>query len=533
MINVIALVKQSTKLFTKKQWILLFAILLLFGLTRLIKLDGFPIFSDEGIYIRWAKVAWKDATWRFISLTDGRQPLQTWATIPFLKLFESNALLAGRLFPVSAGFIALIGIMSLGRYLFGAPTALIAGFLYVITPYFLFYDRIALVDSAVNASTVWIFLLSIILARTRRLDIALILGFVSGFALLAKSSIRLYVGLALAAAVFIMWPYESNTIKGYIETIKGFLFKAASRAQKLQELFSFFVLYLISVSLAILIYNVQRLSPFLHFVEEKNKTFILTKQELFANPFDVFSHNILNIPYYIFSETGFIVAALGLVGLFLMYRRHKTEAMYFTIWLTTAYIAISFVARVLFPRYVLSLGGLLLIPAAYLIANMRTSRQQYVTLGLVLLSVVYFNYTIMFDYAKIPFPQIDRGQYLEGWPAGWGAKEIMLSMREASQTKPVLIVAEGNFGMSHDVLDTFLIPGDQIRIQPYWPLDKTQLEEHQKDLATSQVFVVFAHKRGVPADWPVELVQRYDKPGDESELLLYRLLPASPGFPNR
>ncbi|KXK10841.1 MAG: hypothetical protein UZ22_OP11002000602 [Microgenomates bacterium OLB23] len=93
-------------------------VFVLFALTRLIKLDGFPIFSDEGIYIRWAKVAWKDATWRFISLTDGRQPLQTWATIPFLKLFEHNALLAGRLFAVTAGFISLTGVITLARYLF-------------------------------------------------------------------------------------------------------------------------------------------------------------------------------------------------------------------------------------------------------------------------------------------------------------------------------------------------------------------------------------------------------------------------------
>ena len=369
MFNIFDLVKKFFKQFTRNQWIVLCAVFGLFFLTRLTKLDGFPIFSDEGIYIRWAKVAWHDATWRFISLTDGRQPLQTWATIPFLKIFESNALLGGRLFAVTAGFISLTGVVTIGRYLFGAPTALIAGFLYVITPYFLFYDRIALVDSAVNASTLWIFFLSIVLARTRRLDVALILGMVSGLALLAKSSIRLYVGLGALAVIFILFPNPINTVSAYLQSLKKLFSRSDDNFRKFQEACSFYFLYIIVVVLAVVTYNVQRLSPFLHYVEEKNKTFILTKQELLSDPFNYFSNNIVKLPYYIFAETGYIVAALGIVGLIFMYRRHKTEALYFTIWLGTAMLSISLVARVLFPRYVLSLGGLLIIPAAYVIAH--------------------------------------------------------------------------------------------------------------------------------------------------------------------
>src|SRR3990167_10829646 len=126
------------------------AISLLFFVTRLINLDKFPIFTDEGIYIRWARIAWHDATWRFISLTDGRQPLQTWATIPFLKLFPNNALFAGRLFAVFSGLLSLSGLFTASYYLFGKRTAYLTTALYIFTPYFLFHDRVALVDSTVN-----------------------------------------------------------------------------------------------------------------------------------------------------------------------------------------------------------------------------------------------------------------------------------------------------------------------------------------------------------------------------------------------
>lgn len=532
MFNIFDLAKKFIKQFSRNEWLILTAIAILFLITRFINLDKFPIFSDEGIYIHWAKVAWKDATWRFISLTDGRQPLQTWATIPFLKVFEHNALLAGRLFAVTSGFIAFLGVIATARYLFNAPTALIAGFLYVITPYFLFYDRIALVDAIVNAATIWMFLFSILLARTRRLDVALILGMVSGLALLAKSSVRLYIGLMAFAALFIIFPNPVTSIKEYLWEIKKIFTKPHTTIDKIKDIGNFYVLYIVVVAIAAAVYNVQRLSPFLHFVEEKNKTFILSKQEILTNPFNYFSHNILSLPYYIFSETGYLVAAIGIVGLVFMYKKYKTEALYFMTWLMSAILVISLVARVLFPRYVLSLGGLLIIPAAYAIANMRENAHKYIALIIVFCSVVYFNYTILFDYAKIPFPQVDRGQYLEGWPAGWGAKEIVQYARDATTKKPVIIIAEGNFGMSHDVLDVFLQPEDKIRIQPYWPLNKENLEENQKYVGEYDVLVVFAHRREFPTDWPMHLIERYDKPGNESEMSLFRLLPAG-GSPGR
>src|SRR3989344_1880841 len=118
------------------------AISLLFFVTRLINLDKFPIFTDEGIYIRWARIAWHDATWRFISLTDGRQPLQTWATIPLLKLFPDNMLFAGRLFGVLSGFAALLGLIVLTYYLFGKKASLIRrGFSFFVSLFFFFSLR--------------------------------------------------------------------------------------------------------------------------------------------------------------------------------------------------------------------------------------------------------------------------------------------------------------------------------------------------------------------------------------------------------
>jgi hypothetical protein len=105
MFNIFIILNFFKKNFTKKDLLIILFLIFIYFLNRLINLEKFPIFTDEGIYINWAKTAWHDASMRFISLTDGKQPLQTWATIPFLKLFPNHPLFAGRLFSVFTGGI--------------------------------------------------------------------------------------------------------------------------------------------------------------------------------------------------------------------------------------------------------------------------------------------------------------------------------------------------------------------------------------------------------------------------------------------
>lgn len=513
MFNVFDYISAIKKLLTRTDFLILLGLVGLFFATRLFNIDKFPIFSDEGIYVHWAKVAWRDANWRFISLTDGRQPLQTWGTIPFLKLFASNALLAGRLFSVATGFFALSGLVGLCTYLFNKRTAYIAALLYIFVPYFLFFDRMALVDSAVNGFTIWLFFLSIVLARTRRLDVALILGFVAGFGMLAKSSMRLYVALMFCSSIFFLYENHEGIMRILLTAKK----KIIGDQHKWREMINFTILYGVSVAIAFLIYNVQRLSAYFHFVSEKNKTFILTFDELKADPFNYLSHNIINVPYYIFSEMAYVVPILSIIGLVLLYRKNKTIAIYLLIWITVAYLGISTVARVLFPRYVLSIGGLLLIPAAYAIAQYTKKSTLIIVSALIVCSISYFNYTILLKPASIPFPEIDRGQYLEGWPAGWGAREIVSYVREKSPNATIL--AEGTFGMAGDVLDTFLLPTDTIALSSFWPLDEKELYANQELLKTKDVYVVFSHRDEFPSEWPLQLIQKYEKPCMKSRLL--------------
>lgn len=502
MFDILNMFSWLKKNFTKKS--VLFSTLLItaYFSMRLINLDQFPIFSDEGIYIHWSKVAWKDASWRFISLTDGKQPLQTWGTIPFLKLFPDNALLAGRLFSVSTGFIAMLGMFTLLFYLWGKRAAFIGSLLYIFTPYFLFYDRMALVDSGVNAGFIWMFFFSILLIKTLRLDVALIFGFITGFSLLAKSSARIFLALSALAPIILI---GKNIRKSF------------------QKIINYFLLFIISAVLSLLLYNIQRLSPFFHYVAEKNKTFVMTFEEFLESPFSTFFHNSKIIPYYVFSEMAWIPVVFGFIGLVILYKKDRKLFSYFLLWILIPYITIAFFSKVIYPRYLIFFGSIITILASLFLSELKKNVPYYLFYLLLFLSLLYFNFTILFRPPLLPFPEIDRGQYIEGATAAWGAKDIIDYVRMKSREKPAIVLAEGSFGLIGDVLDVFTKEGDKIFIKGYWPLDKQQLAENQKELDSNYVFAVYAQRNEFPSDWPLVPIKKYEKPGRKSTIYLFEL----------
>jgi len=427
--------------------------------------------------------------------------LQTWATIPFLKLFPNNAFLAGRLFSVFCGFFSLVGLFGLLFYLFGKKAAFLGSFLYIFTPFFLFYDRIALSDSAVNAAFVWIFSFSLLLADAQRLDISLIFGLVGGVSLLVKSSVRLFLGLSGLVPVLFL---NKNTKKMF------------------SKFLNFYFLFSIVILLSLIIYNIQRLSPFFHYVAEKNKTFIMTLEEFQKAPFSFFFHNIKIIPYYVFSESGYILPFLGIFGLFLLYKKNKKLAFYITLWLILPYLLLSFFSKVIFPRYLIFFASLFLILAAYFISTLK-NKARLIFLIVFFISIIYFDYTILFNPKNIPFPEIDRGQYITGITAGWGVPEIIDLARVKSKEKPVVLLAEGNFGVVGDMLEVFLRKDDKIFIKGYWPLDKSSLVENIKELDNNYVFVIFSHRQEFPDDWPIELIKKFEKPNSDKAYYLFVL----------
>ena len=490
------------KNFTRVDVVIWIGLAILFLATRLIHLGSLPIFTDEGIYIHWSKIAWKDAAWRFISRTDGKQPLHTWGMIPFLKIFSPNLIVGGRMFSVLTGAIAVKGMFLLAYYLWGKRTAYLASLLYIVTPMFVFYDRMALADSAVNAGFIWTLFGSILLVRTLRLDVALGTGLIAGLSLLTKSSSQMFLGLSALAPVLRFEKKTKPTTYG-----------------------SYYVLYALVLVLGFALYNIQRLSPYLQFVDQKNATFVMTFREFFHAPFSLVWGNLPLVPWYVGSEMGYVTAVLGLLGLVLLIKKDWRLGLYLSAWIVFPYIAISFFAKVIFPRYLIFFASLLTLTAAYALANCTRAYVKKLVLILMFVWVGYFNYTILFNNQVIPFPPVDRGQYIESVNAGYGITDIIQFARERAKEKPVILVAEGNFGVVGDMLESSLGPGEQITVRGYWPLTEKDLYNNQKELATHTVLVVYSHKqlKDILPIWPLKLIHEYTRPYGDSRFTLLEL----------
>src|SRR5687767_14962665 len=94
-------------------------LILFYLITRLYNLLLLPLFTDESIYIYWAKVIEDTHAQWFISLTDGKPPVLIWIISILLNIFPSEwYLLAGRLPSVFTGMISLVGIYALTDLLF-------------------------------------------------------------------------------------------------------------------------------------------------------------------------------------------------------------------------------------------------------------------------------------------------------------------------------------------------------------------------------------------------------------------------------
>ena len=137
----------------KGVWVIIIFLSILYFLTRLINLTILPIFFDEANYIFWAKrIASANSHW-FLPLAYGKPVPFIWLIVLMLKILPSNLyLIAGRLPSVFFGLITLIGIYKLGKSHFSKSIGLAACLLYILSPFALFYDRLALYDSIENIS---------------------------------------------------------------------------------------------------------------------------------------------------------------------------------------------------------------------------------------------------------------------------------------------------------------------------------------------------------------------------------------------
>lgn len=510
-------IDEKKKLFlTKKELWATVGLTVAFWISRLVNLRLWPIFTDEAIYTRWSQIALHDASLRFIPLTDGKQPLWHWFAMAAMKII-SDPLIAGRLTSAAAGFGAMVGIWFLTHELFGKKrTAFIASALYLITPFFLLYDRMALVDSMLAMWVIWALFLGIKTARGLRLDYAMLTGFAIGAGLLTKSP-----------AIFLQYLYPLNLL---------FVSKKKSIPR-------WIILTIPIMVIAEAMRNIMRLSPWMHMIGRKNLEFIMTNAEFFQTPFKWVWGNLPSLwRWWVGSLTWpiMLVAIVGF-GLTLLPKKHPLSlrrslkvAILLFVFATFPFTIAAAFGKVIFARYLLFVTPHILIisaAAAEKIFTLSIKHEAKIVFALfMIVAAVYLDYKILTDPIGAPIISADRDQYVDGFTAGWGIDEVITFLKSESRTKQIFLGTQGTFGLMPASFELYLWDNPNIEIKGYWPVSKVPDEVVEKAAEKPTYFIYYeSYEDQIPLQENIKLIAKYQKGRSDRFMYLYRIYPKLEG----
>lgn len=495
-----------------KQWLWVsFGIVLLlalYGITRLINLTSLPIFTDEAIYIRWSQIGMRDANWRFISLTDGKQPMFTWIMMILLKVFEGHdPLFIGRLTSVIAGVGTLIGLLVLSYELFrDKRVAWLTGFIYVILPFSAWYDRIALYDSLVATFSVWSLYLAVLLVRYGRLDTALLLGMTIGAGMLNKSSG--FLTLYFLPATLMLFDWRGSHIW--------------------RRLARWLVLVALCGVLSQVVYSVLRLSPFFHMVGQKDNVFVFSVAEWLNQPFRFFAGNLRGMFDWLRHYMTLPLFVMILVPWFTRWNKTR-ERLLLYLWWALPFAALANFAKILYPRFILFMAMPLLIIASYSIVEiwdrLRTALVRTVFLVVLFVPCLWVTGLIVASPKEAPIPLADRGQFIEDWPAGGGVREVVAYLTQEASRRKISVYTEGTFGLMPYAIELYLVDNPNVKITGIWPLPEIMPEEMSRDASKSATYFILNETQVTPSKWPLTLIGEYEKAKreDHKKLRFYRI----------
>jgi 4-amino-4-deoxy-L-arabinose transferase-like glycosyltransferase len=423
---------------TKNKWILVVIVSLLsfviFFLLRVPNLNIIPVFVDEAIYIRWSQVMRSEPSLRFLPMSDGKQPLFMWATIPFFKVF-SDPVIAARSLSLAAGFGSMVGIVFLSTVLFSNPViSALSALIYAVLPFSVFFDRMALADSMLAMFGVWSLALGILFAKTQKLDYAMFLGFVLGGALLTKSPAIMFYGWLFVAIIF--------------------FFRAKEDLWK--SLAGLFLGLFFTIAISQAIYSVLRLGPNFQMLGSRNQDYLYTFKEVLSHPLSPFVGNIKSTANWLWLLL--TPSALVLYCLAWLNKKDRRQIIFLTLVSLLPLISQASIAKVYTSRYIL-FATYPLVPLFGLGLFWLITRRGFLLRLSSVVLVLIPTIISVFYIAKpeqAPMSYDMRSGYLEEWTAGTGQKETSEYLVElAKQGKKIVVFTEGFFGTLPDGIQIY------------------------------------------------------------------------------
>ncbi len=416
---------------------LLWYLIVVFFLLRLWNLTLLPIFNDEAIYIHWGIKELQSGN-LYYSLYDSKQPLLMW----FFAIFSTvsrDPLWGARLVSVLFGLVGTLGLFTLGKKFFSRTIGLWAVGLYMVIPIFSFFDRQALMETAVGVVGVWFVYFSLSYLQKPSTKHAVMLGILGGLGEFIKTSSLLFV---VAFIMVLLW---KRKIWRNIRDI------------------SYFVLSFVIVDSLLFI------NPMFWQTLSSNSRYSLTIDEIMRFPIAVWYNNIeANGEIILFYLTPLVVVGMfwGMRNIWLS----KAQIKKLFLWLVFLPIILeTFLSKSSTQRYLVSFLPLLTICTAVGIDNFLNlecgrlscwGKKAVVIMGISLSTVItslqISNPVSYFQLYSHLTRMSDIGGYLSTQNSGEGIARVVSFLKNKSSMQPIIVATTVNTGNPEDALYVYL-----------------------------------------------------------------------------
>jgi Dolichyl-phosphate-mannose-protein mannosyltransferase len=163
-----------------KHWQIVILSLILWG-TRVAALESLPLHNDEGLHLTRAVEVWNGHP--FWNISDGKI-VNHWLIAAFYP--QNSPVFIGRIATIFVSILGLAAGCALVHCYFGTTAVILAGVMWIASPYLFFYERTALSDAEAGALVVVAAWSSLRLVQSGTIRDAIITGFVLAAAVLFK-----------------------------------------------------------------------------------------------------------------------------------------------------------------------------------------------------------------------------------------------------------------------------------------------------------------------------------------------------------
>lgn len=469
--------------------------------TRIWSLGTLPIFLDEAVHLQWAERLFEEGR---ILRPVGSGRLLAVAVFGMALPFEDRVW-AARLIAVVAGGLTLSFTMLLSSRLFGTRAGLVAGLLYVSSPFALVYDRLALSDGFLAAALTGVMLaIRLLVDDPRRLGTWFALVAAITLAIVAKVSALLFLPAVLMAALVFAKDRRARA--------------ASALALAAALLCSSPMLWFFTAN------SGEIVSQHLADPSLKGATLMATLRDISG-----WLHSYFGIPVLV---AGAASAAWLRDGRALWLGASFVLPLVFFALLSEPWSA-RYILPALAPLLVLISGG---IEAAC--ARVKSDRALMASLSLasvISLQGLVFAFQLLKDPSNAPFPSDDRHQFVSGWPAGYGVREAAQRLLTESVSGPVTVFVDtGGTRTLSTSLTVLLARHPRITLVEGDFATSATRRNIVAEAAKGTVFAILGSRspgldfKSLIEGAPVERVEAYERPGGEWAGTLFRVGVASP-----